>query len=244
MPAPTLRSAAAASPAPPPASDPLVSRRVRVPYDHRGSLTTFLAVVLPKPDERAAHTRYTVRFDDGTTAQLTRDQVLRFSVDAGAGADAPPDEPPARKRARDGVALSGAAAAEASPPAPKRLRAAAPAASSSDVVGAAPSEPAEPPAAVPMPVPPAAAPADDGDALLVAFLRGIQPPLYDLDAILAALPASRLSMQHVTAVRNDKSDDGSMLARRMFDDLLAGLQVTRYADKVAFTAALAALPVA
>jgi hypothetical protein len=104
------------------------------------------------------------------------------------------------------------------------------------------------PVAVPVASPTAAAPpegdanAGDGNALalVAAFLRAIAPPLSQLSAALAALPDSGVSMAHLEAIASSPytaAADRKML----FDELTAGLGITRAADRFAFMHAVLAL---
>jgi hypothetical protein len=85
-----------------------------------------------------------------------------------------------------------------------------------------------------------AAPAgeDATTAGVAAFLRSIRPPLSQLDAALAALPGSGLSMEHLAAMAaTEAAADRQML----YAGVAGELSLTRMADRVAFVAAVSAL---
>ena len=141
----------------------------------------------------------------------------------------------ARKRSSESVLRDAAAAAAVPLLLPhKRSRVAKPAASD-DNAAAAPSEEPSAPAAFGT-APSAAAAAMCSDA--VAFLRGIKPPLQDLDAIVHELHAKELTMAHLAMVAQHNGAPAFALLR---DDLVKALSIKRITDQLAFTVALSAL---
>ena len=62
-----------------------------------------------------------------------------------------------------------------------------------------------------------------------AFLRGIKPPLSDLNAALAALRASLVTVAHLALARQEPEERG---------ELMEWLHITDVADRMAFTSAL------
>jgi hypothetical protein len=113
----------------------------------------------------------------------------------------------------------------------------------------------QPAAAAPVPAaattaPPVAAAASlqgDADAAedptlahMATFLRAIRSPLSQLDAALAALPESGLSVAHLACIAS--SSHASPADRKMlFDELAAVLRITRAADRIGFMNAVLAL---
>ncbi len=85
---------------------------------------------------------------------------------------------------------------------------------------------APPAAALPAPAPPAAA-ADSKLAAVAAFLRGIQPPLEQLDAALAALPGSGVTMARLASFA--ASGQRAMLVDRAAESLCLQLPFDRLA---------------
>ena len=142
----------------------------------------------------------------------------------------------ARKRSSESLARDAAAAAVPSPPPPrKRSRVAKPAASDDNAAAAPSEEPSAPHAAVGK-APSAAAALEGSDA--VAFLRGIKPPLQDLDAIVQELHANELTMKYLAMVAQHNGTPAFALMR---DDLFKALSIKRVTDQLVFTAALSAL---
>jgi len=222
------RAPAAASPSPSHAG-PLIGRHVRSTFSEDGYCTVWHGVV-----EAKRNGKYLVRYKDDSTYEMTKDEVKKYNVPPpGAGCDALDElkTASARKRSRDDLARTRAAAGAA----PKRQRAAAPAASSScddDSAAAASeseSEPVETPPPVPAAAPPAAAAPSGGVDDVEAFLRGIKPPLSDLNAALAALRASRVTVAHLALARQEPEERG---------ELMEWLHITDVADRMAFTSAL------
>jgi hypothetical protein len=110
--------------------------------------------------------------------------------------------------------------------------------------------PVLPPAALPAALPAVAAAAPEGDAdaaqdatlpPMAAFLRAITPPLSCLDAALAALPASGFSVGHLQCIAASSAHASSAHQKLLFDELTAGLGITRAADRFAFMHAVLAL---
>ncbi len=96
------------------------------------------------------------------------------------------------------------------------------------------------PTAAPVLAPPAAAPAppaamNDNLAAVAAFLRGIHPPLVQLDAALAALPGSGMSMAHLACF-------GVSERESLLNDAADVLRIRAPLDRMVFKAALLALP--
>jgi hypothetical protein len=86
-----------------------------------------------------------------------------------------------------------------------------------------------------------AKPAEDASsAPVAAFLRAITPPLSQLAAALAALPASGVSMAHLACIASSPHT-ASADRKMLFDELTAGLGLTRAADRFAFMHAVLAL---
>jgi hypothetical protein len=105
--------------------------------------------------------------------------------------------------------------------------------------------PAVPPAAAapaatpaPPPAPPAAAAQTDSDAI-AAFLRDISPPLQNLPAILAAVPATGFTLEHLAVLARMEPNERRF--QLLYQSTLAGLSIESPADKFSFTAALSSL---
>ena len=129
--------------------------------------------------------------------------------------------------------------------APVELPTSAPSAAAADdapaVAPAAPAAPAPAPVVQPAPAPPAAAASALPDPV-AAFLSSIKPPLQDLDVILAAQRAARLTMAHLMFLT--KYPIESRAFERFRDDFFKKLEVKDFGDQQAFTEALMTLPAA
>jgi hypothetical protein len=75
---------------------------------------------------------------------------------------------------------------------------------------------------------------------VAAFLRGIMPPLSCLDAALAALPSSGISMAHLEAIAAHVTSVASptALLSMLVDGTVAALRIDAPGDRMAFMAAL------
>jgi hypothetical protein len=98
-------------------------------------------------------------------------------------------------------------------------------------------EVAEAPAA-----PPRAAPVDDAAAVaaVASFLRAMTPPLSCLNASLAALPGSGMSMAHLEAIAAHATSVGAPtpLLQLLLDDTVAALHISAPGERMAFMTAL------
>jgi hypothetical protein len=146
------------------------------------------------------------------------------------GAAAPAAAAPVAAAENDGAAMQP----EEEPAGDDVTAAAAPPPAAPAVPEPSPAVHAPPPAA-PAPAPPAAA-ENSKLAAIAAFLRGIQPPLEQLDAALAALPGSGVTMARLASFA--ASSERAMLV----DSAAASLRLELPFDRLAVLHALLALP--